>query len=139
MMAGLFSPAISVAQVAPRPASSSVPQLVSLAAIELRGTVVDEQSQPLAGVVVSALGGASAFAVSDRSGHFVLRDLPAGPYLVRAHLQGYTPARARIIQMSTAPHDISIALTRVTGKADPPQVLQAGIGAAEDQADESAS
>jgi hypothetical protein len=100
---------------------------------------VDDHAQPLAGVVISALGGTSAFAVSDRNGHFVLRDLPAGPYLVRAHLQGYAPASARIVQVSTAPHDISIALIRVAGKADPPQVLQAGVGAGEDQADESAS
>ena len=127
MMAGLLCPAMSLAQIAPRPASSSVPQLVSLTAAELRGTVVDERSQPLAGVVISALGGTSAFAVSDRSGHFVLRDLSAGPYLVRAHLQGYTPARARIVQVSTSPRDIAIALTKVTGKSDQPQVLQAGI------------
>ena len=127
MMAGLLCPAMSLAQIAPRPASSSVPQLVSLTAAELRGTVVDERSQPLAGVVISALGGTSAFAVSDRGGHFVLRDLPAGPYLVRAHLQGYTPARARIVQVSTSPRDIAIALTKVTGKSDQPQVLQAGI------------
>jgi TonB-dependent receptor-like protein/carboxypeptidase family protein len=128
MMAGLFCPAMSLAQVAPRPASSAVPQFVALTAAELRGTVVDERSQPLAGVVISALGGTSAFAVSDRSGHFVLRDLPSGPYLVRAHLQGYTPARARIIQVSISSRDISIALTKVSSKTDPPQVLQAGIG-----------
>ena len=128
MMAGLFCPALSLAQVAPRPASSAVPQLVALTAAELRGTVVDERSQPLAGVVISALGGTSAFAVSDRSGHFVLRDLASGPYLVRAHLQGYTPARARIIQVSISSRDISIALTKVNSKTDEPQVLQAGIG-----------
>ncbi|HVQ13406.1 MAG TPA: TonB-dependent receptor [Vicinamibacterales bacterium] len=131
MMAGLLCPAMSLAQIAPRPASSSVPQLVSLTAAELRGTVVDERSQPLAGVVISALGGTSAFAVSDRGGHFVLRDLPAGPYLVRAHLQGYTPARGRIVQVSTSPRDIAIALTKVTGKSDQPQVLQAGIAGAD--------
>ena len=134
LLAGLISPAISVAQVAPRASSSSVPQLVSLTAAELRGTVVDDHAQPLAGVVISALGGTSGFAVSDRNGRFVLRDLPAGPYLVRAHLQGYAPARARIVQVSTSPHDISIALTRVNGKSDPPQVLQAGIGGADEQA-----
>src|SRR3954465_68275 len=131
MMAVLCWPAISLAQVAPRSASSSIPQLVSLTAAELRGTVVDEASQPLAGVVISALGGTSAFAVSDRSGHFVLRDLPAGPYLVRAHLQGYTPARARVVQVATSSRDISIALTKVAGQSDPPQVLQAGIGGAD--------
>jgi hypothetical protein len=98
-----------------------------LTSAELRGTVVDDRSKPLGGVVVSALGGASAFAVSDSSGRFVLRDLPAGPYLVRAHLQGYTPARARIIQVTMSPRDISIALTRVTDRSDQPQVLQAGL------------
>lgn len=134
MMAGLFGPAIALAQVAPRPVSSSVPQVVSLTAAELRGTVVDEASQPLAGVVISALGGTSAFAVSDRGGHFILRDLPAGPYLVRAHLQGYTPARARIVQVTVSPRDISIALTKVTGKSDHPQVLQAGVAGVEGDA-----
>jgi hypothetical protein len=134
MMAGLLCPAISLAQVAPRPASSSVSQLAWLTAAELRGTVVDERAQPLGGVVISALGGTSAFAVSDRAGHFVLRDLPAGPYLVRAHLQGYTPARARVVQVSTSPRDISIALTKVTGKSDPPQVLEAGIAGVEEDA-----
>ena len=138
MMAGLLSPAMSVAQVAPRPASSSVPQVASVAAIELRGTVVDERLQPLAGVVISALGGTSAFAVSDRSGHFVLRDLPAGPYLVRAHLQGYTPTRARIVQVTTASRDISIALTKVTGKSDEPQVLQAGVAGVDGDAESTA-
>src|SRR6267143_596433 len=126
MMAGLLCPAMSVAQVAPRRASSSIPWLVTLTAAELRGTVVDARSQPLAGVVISALGGTSAFAVSDRSGHFVLRDLPSGPYLVRAHLQGYAPPRARIVQVTISSRDISIALTKATGKADQPQVLEAG-------------
>ena len=54
----------------------------ALTAAELRGTVVDDRSLPLAGAVISALGGTSAFAVSDRNGRFTLRELPAGPYLV---------------------------------------------------------
>lgn len=126
-LAGLFGPAMSHAQVAPSSRSSSVPQLVALTPAELRGTVVDEHAQPLVGVVISALGNTSAFAVSDRSGRFVLRDLPAGPYLVRAHLQGYTPARARIVQVTTAVGDISISLTKVAGSSDRPQVLEAGL------------
>src|SRR6185503_10723843 len=135
MLAGLLSPAMSLAQVAPRPVSSSVPQIVALTAAELRGTVVDERSQPLAGVVISALGGTSAFAVSDWSCHFVRRDLPSGPYLVRARLQGYTAARARIVQVPVSSRDISIALTKATGKADQPQVLQAGVGGGDTDAE----
>ena len=139
LLAGLSSPAVSVAQVAPRPASPLVPQLVSLTSAQLRGTVVDDHSLPLAGVVVSALGGTGAFAVSDGNGRFVLRDLPAGPYLVRAHLQGYAPARARIVQVTMASRDISIALTKATDKSDQPQVLQAGIAAAGAEGEQSSA
>ena len=131
VLAGLISPAISLAQVSPRPHASAVPQIVSLTAAELRGTVIDDRAQPLAGVVISALGGTSAFAVSGRDGRFVLRDLPAGPYLVRAHLQGYAPARARIVQMATSARDVSITLTKVAGKSDQEEVLQAGLAPAD--------
>ncbi len=128
-MAGIVCPAVVFAQFAPAftPKSQTI-QIASISQAELRGTVVDEQGQPLGGVVVSALGGSTAFAVSDRDGRFTLRDLPAGPYLVRAHLQGYVPARAKIIQVTTAARDISIALTRVQGPSDQPQILQAGLG-----------
>jgi hypothetical protein len=62
---------------------------------DLRGTVLDEHGKPLAGAVVSAVGATSAFAVSERDGSFCLRSLPAGPYLLRAHLKGYVPTRGR--------------------------------------------
>lgn len=128
IVAGLMRPATSFAQGAPVSASPAVGQLASVTPAELRGVVVDERAQPLPGAVISALGGASAFAVTDRNGRFALRDLPAGPYLVRAHLQGYASARDRIVQVSTATRDISISLTKVAGKDDQPQVLQAGVG-----------
>ena len=68
---------------------------------ELTGIVVDADGQPLKGAVVSALGSASAYALSDRDGRFVLRNLPAGPYVLRAHLHGYAPARGRVVQVSS--------------------------------------
>jgi hypothetical protein len=102
--------------------------------------VIDDHAQPLAGVVISALGGSAAFAVSDKNGRFVLRDLSAGPYLVRAHRQGYAPARARIVQVTMSPRDISIALTKVAAQTAPPQVLEAGlVGTVPNPADEPAS
>src|SRR5205814_19211 len=82
---------------------------------------------PLAGAVISALGFTSAFAVSDKSGRFTLRDLQSGPYLVRAHLQGYVPARARIVQVASSAADMTIALTRSPDASDHPRVLQAGV------------
>src|SRR5215468_5296639 len=119
---------MSFAQVAPISNNSPIRQVASISPMEVRGVVLDDRAQPLAGAVVSALGGASAFAITDRSGRFTLRDLPAGPYLVRAHLQGYASARDRIVQVSTATRDISISLTKVAAKDDQPSVLQAGIG-----------
>ena len=94
----------------------------------MHGIVLDGRGQPLAGAVISALGSTSAFAVSDKNGRFTLRDLQSGPYLVRAHLQGYVPNRARIVQVTSSAADITIALTRVQDAADHPQVLQAGVG-----------
>ncbi len=135
-MAGIVCPLAAFAQLAPafvpKPRITQIASVIaSVAQAELRGTVLDEGGQPLAGVVISALGSTSTFAVSDRSGRFTLRDLPAGPYLVRAHLQGYVPARARIVQIATAARDIAIALTRVQDASDPPQILQAGVGGIE--------
>jgi hypothetical protein len=128
-MAGVVCPVAASAHLAPtfvpKPRLS---QIASVTQAELRGTVLDERGQPLAGVVISALGSTTAFAVSDRSGRFTLRYLPAGPYLVRAHLQGYVPARARIVQIATTPRDISIALTRLPEASDQPQILEAGVG-----------
>ena len=81
---------------------------------ELRGIVHDEQGQPLAGAVVSALGSTSRLRCV-RSRRPVRFPQPAaGPYLVRAHLQGYVPAAAATSRSRrTRPaRPRSIALTR---------------------------
>jgi len=97
---------------------------------ELNGVVKDELGKPLPGAVVSALGSTSAFAISDDDGHFTFRNLPAGPYLVRAHLQNYLPARGRVVQVSPDGRTISaIELTRRPGDSSDPAVLAAGVGA----------
>ena len=128
--AGIVSSGSVSAQAPVRPAPP-VSQVASVSQTNLRGTVLDERGQPLPGAVISALGGSSAFAVSDREGRFTLRDLPSGPYLIRAHLQGYVPARGQIVHVTASTHEISIALTRVHGATDRPQVLQAGVGGLE--------
>jgi hypothetical protein len=99
---------------------------------ELHGIVNDHRGEPLVGAVVSALGSTSVFAVSDRHGRFVFRSLPAGAYLVRVHLQGYLPARARVLQITPGTRQTStIALTRRSEEAVvTPRVVEAGIGAA---------
>ncbi len=103
---------------------------------DLHGTVRDDQGQALAGAVVSAVGATSAFAVSEQDGTFSLRNLPAGPYLLRAHLQGYIPTRGRIVQVNATARNVSaIALTRragtgaaSAGATSEPPVLEAGMG-----------
>ena len=78
---------------------------------------------------MSAIGSESAFAVSDRDGRFTFRTLPQGPYFVRAHLQGYLPARPRLVQISTgARGDFTITLVKRSEAADPPAVVAAGVG-----------
>jgi hypothetical protein len=95
---------------------------------ELTGMVKDELGKPLSGAVVSALGSTSAFAVSNENGQFTFRNLPPGPYLVRAHLQDYLPVRGRIVQVGANGRAVStIELTRRRDAADP-AVLAAGVG-----------
>lgn len=98
---------------------------------EIRGIVADDKGKPLPGAVVSALGSTTLFAVADANGRFVFRNLALGPYLVRAHLQGYAPARARVIQVSASPRpEHVLSMTRSAAAPESPTVLTAGVGGA---------
>ena len=106
----------------------------------IHGVVLDNHGQPLPGAVISAFGSTTVFAVTDPDGRFSFRDIPYGPYLVRAHLQGYLPPRARLIQVDRATLTVSaIALTPRDDGSDVP-VLTAGIeaGILQPPADEAA-
>jgi hypothetical protein len=127
-VAATASPAL--AQLALRPPQAQLQQSApaSVAPGELHGVTQDDKGQPLAGAVVSALGSTTVFAVSDRDGRFAFRNLPPGPYLVRAHLQGFVPPRARVISVNPGARQVStLALTRVATEGDPPAVLAAGV------------
>ena len=130
LMAGIVCPAVARAQSQAGSPSTIPPPPSTIAPANLHGVVSDEQGKPLSGVVVSALGDAAVFAVSDRNGRFTLRDVLPGPYLVRAHLAGYVPPRVRIIQAGPETAEIAMALSRAQGSSDEPRVLQAGLGAA---------
>ena len=109
----------------------AVAQVSALARAELAGTVEDDRGEPLAGVVVSALGSATAFAVSDEEGRFAFQDITYGPYLVRAHLQDHLPARAVLVQVNRASDTMAtVVLTRRVAGDEPAPVLAAGIGPA---------
>jgi hypothetical protein len=95
----------------------------------VQGTVLDDHGRPLEGVVVSAFGSTSVFAVSDPEGRFSFRSIPYGPYVVRAHLQGYLPPRSRLIQVNSATLTVAaIALTRRGESDGDAAILAAGVG-----------
>jgi hypothetical protein len=116
-----------------RTVAGAAPTIAASSQGELHGSVVDDRGVPLPGAVVSALGATTAFAVADRHGRYVFRSLAPGPYLVRAHLQGYLPARGRMMQVTAAGRASSnLVLTRRGNATDEaPPVLAAGVGPAD--------
>lgn len=98
---------------------------------QITGQVADDAGNPLEGVVVSALGSTSAFAVSDPLGQFSLRQLPPGPYLLRAHRQGYLTVRGTIIQVRPAVRTPSSFTMHREGEPSVPRVREAGLGSAD--------
>ncbi len=119
-------------RVATAQESGSSPRIIQIANAttgSISGVVLDDQGQPLDGVVVSALGTSSGFAMSDRVGQFTLRQLTPGPYLLRAHLQGYLPARNAMVNVRPSSRTVSTFTLRREGSAREPRVLAAGMGA----------
>jgi Carboxypeptidase regulatory-like domain/TonB dependent receptor len=109
--------------------ASSV-RVAALASGAIRGHVQDEAGLPVAGVLVSALGSATAIDVTDRTGRFELRSLPPGPYLVRARLSGFIAPRGQIVQVLPSGNALSsIALRHVSSASIvSPPVVRAGVG-----------
>jgi hypothetical protein len=103
-----------------------VTQVASAATGSITGQVIDERGQPLADVVISAVGGSTSFAVSDSAGQFSLRSLTPGPYLVRAHREGYVGVRSTIVTVRPSARTVSTITMRREGKAGDPRVLAAG-------------
>ena len=118
------------AQLAAKPQAAAGHAVVASAPRqgELRGLVQDDQGNPIAGAVVSAVGSTSVFAVSGEDGRFTFRNLPAGPYLVRAHLQNYLPARGHLVQVTPSGRSATtIALARRSDTTALPSVVAASV------------
>jgi len=92
----------------------------------IEGKVTDERGQPLDGAVISALGGTTAFAVSDKTGTFRLKQLPPGPYLIRVHLSGFLAARGTMVNVRPSTRSSSSFTLRREGS---PAVAEAAVGA----------
>jgi hypothetical protein len=69
----------------------------------LRGTITgivnDERGAPLPGATVSAVGQQFASAVTDERGAFALSSLPAGEYVLQAHMSGFTGSRRETVHV----------------------------------------
>ena len=109
--------------------ASSV-RVAALASGTIRGQVQDEAGLPVAGVLVSALGSATAVDVTDRTGRFELRSLPPGPYLVRARLSGFIAPRGQVVQVLPSGNALSpIALRHVSSSSIvSPPLVPASVG-----------
>jgi outer membrane receptor protein involved in Fe transport len=95
----------------------------------IEGRVTDEGGKPLDGAVISALGGTTAFAVSDKSGSYALRQLPPGPYLVRVHLAGFFAARSSMVNVRPSTKSASSFTLRREGSAAAPRIAEASVSA----------
>ena len=66
----------------------------------ITGTVIDESGAVLRGAMVSALGITLASTVTDERGQFTLNQLPAGEYLLRAHMLGFAASPASMVRVN---------------------------------------
>ena len=79
-----------------------VVRVASVVPGSIYGVVLDEKGSPIDGVVISALGGSTAFAVTDPAGQYQLPQLPPGPYVVRAHRDGFAQVRSTLVNVRSA-------------------------------------
>ncbi len=92
------------------------PELQTVRAIpgHVRGVVSDEHGGPLAGAMVTMLGTTMAMTVTDAQGRFSIEALPAGEYVLRAHLAGFTASRRELVRVGPpAASSYSLQLRRL--------------------------
>lgn len=106
----------------------SVSRIAATASGSIAGVVQDERGAPIEGAVVSALGASTTFAISDRSGRFEVGPLTPGPYLLRAHLSGFTAPRPHLVQVRPSGRSTSAIALRRADSVGP--LLAAAVGTA---------
>ena len=122
----------SVASAQARQLEGAQEPVVRMAAAphgSIYGVVLDERGAPVDGVVISALGGATAFAVTDQAGQYHLTQLPPGPYVVRAHREGFLQVRSTLVNVRPSGRAPSSFTLRRAETA--PTVMAAGVGVAD--------
>ena len=69
----------------------------------ISGTVTDDGGGAVPGAIVSALGLTLASTVTDERGVFTLNQLPAGEYLLRAHMAGFAASGGTRVRVGNSP------------------------------------
>ena len=105
-------------QQAARPAA--VTQVARLSTGRISGVVSDERGRPVVGAKVTAIGITLALAETDASGRFVTEALPAGEYVVKAHLAGFSASKREVVRVSGATTAVpQLQVTRLASSATP--------------------
>ena len=92
----------------------------------ITGVVLDDRGTAIPGAMVSALGVTLASAVTDERGQYALNELPAGEYLLRAHMLGFAASTSAIVRVGVSPATHRFELRRLdaavgtTGAAEAP-------------------
>jgi len=110
-----FAAAQPSAHAARRPVLQTASVMLSGA---ISGTVSDERGGPLPGAMVSVQGATMAMTVSDAQGRFSLSRLPAGEYVLRAHLSGFAASRREIVRVGSTPASLRLQLQRLDTSLD---------------------
>jgi hypothetical protein len=98
-----------------------------LRAGSITSLVRDASGAPVAGAIVSAVGGRTLTATTDAKGRCTLAELPAGEYLVRVHRAGFGSPNSLVVRVtagSAAAHDV--VLTPLASRPAPAGALAGG-------------
>ena len=98
-------PSAALAQPAAKPVPQRIPDLQSARLAlggAINGVVMDERGGPVTGAMVTVNGATVGMTVSDSQGRFSIEKLPAGEYVLRAHLSGFAASPRQIVQVSTS-------------------------------------
>jgi TonB dependent receptor/Carboxypeptidase regulatory-like domain len=79
----------------------------------ISGTVIDERGGAVTGAMVSAIGATLASTVTDDQGRFTIAQLPAGEYLLRAHMIGFAASNGTIVRVGSSPAVQRVQLRRL--------------------------
>ena len=105
------------AEAQSRGASLQTPARLQARALSgtITGTVMDESGSALPGAMVSVLGVTLASTVTDERGQFSLNQLPAGDYLLRAHMLGFAASTGAMIRVGSSTPFQRVQLRRLDG------------------------